>query len=325
MTLLNTVNVGGTDFGLLNNAVLGTCATPAGSEVKACTFADSFELKAGVVVAVAFTYANTYGDGSTTYPKLSVNGTSYPIKYATNAYAGAGAWINGQTVPFMFNGDSFILVANLMQTSVISATNTTVNGAPLYNGANVKVMFTSALTGSDASTALVLNYNGTNITVKVPVNGALADYTAKAVDESGTTVYYYCQAYTTLELMFDGTQFIITENPVIVSSATYTIYASGSIKYNGLIETNSGIMLATAIRIDNSVTLAGKFINSGGIVSSTKFGNIPKLCRPTSNITRTAYADSASNITFHVYSDGTFDYVSGTTRSTLEFAINYTV
>jgi hypothetical protein len=229
MTLLNTVNVGGTDFGLLNNAVLGTCATPAGSEVKACTFTDSFELKAGVVVAVAFTYANTYGDGSTTYPKLSVNSVSYPIKYATNAYAGSGAWINGQTVPFMFNGDSFILVANLMQTSVISASNTTVNGAPLYNGANVKIMFTSALTGADASTALVLNYNGSNITVKVPVNGALVDYTAKAVDESGTTAYYYCQAYTTLELMFDGTQFIITENPAVISSTDYTIYADGKI------------------------------------------------------------------------------------------------
>ena len=84
-------------------------------------------------------------------------------------------------------------------------------------------------------------------------------------------------------------------------------------------------MLATAIRIGNSVTLAGKFINSSGIASNTKFGNIPKLCRPTSNITRTAYADSTSNVTFHVYSDGAFDYVSGAVRSTLEFAISYKV
>lgn len=234
MTLLNTINVGGTDFGLLNNTVMGVCNTPAGSEVKACTFADSFELKAGVVVTIKFTYANTYGDGSTTYPKLSVNGTPYPIKYATNAYAGAGAWINGQTVPFMFDGTGFILVANLMQTSVISSANTTVNGAPLYNGANVKVMFTSALAGADTSTALVLNYNGSNITVKVPVNGALADYVAKAVDESGTTVYYFCQAYTTLELLFDGTYFVITNNPVVISNSDYVINADGSITYKNV-------------------------------------------------------------------------------------------
>jgi hypothetical protein len=160
-----------------------------------------------------------------------VGGTSYPIKYATNAYAGAGAWINGQTVPFMFDGTGFILVANLMQTSVISSASTTVNGAPLYNGANVKVMFTSALSGADASTALTLTYNGSNITVKVPVNGALADYTAKAVDESGTTAYYYCQAYTTFELLFDGTNFVITNNPVVYSNSDYEIKSDGSITY----------------------------------------------------------------------------------------------
>lgn len=246
MTLLNTVNVGGTDFGLLNSTAIGACSTPAGNEVKECTFADSFELKAGVVVTVTFTYANTYGNGSTTYPKLSVNGTSYPIKYATNAYAGAGAWINGQTVPFMFDGTGFILVANLMQTSVISSANTTVNGAPLYNGANIKVMFTSALAGTDTSTALVLNYNGSNITVKVPVNGALADYVAKAVDESGTTAYYFCQAYTTLELLFDGTYFVITNNPVVISNSDYTIYADGTKRVDVVEKNNKNMVTSNA-------------------------------------------------------------------------------
>ena len=108
MTLLNTVNVGGTNFGLANNSVLGTCATPAGSEVKVCTFSDSFELQAGLNIAVKFTYANTYGDGSTTYPKLSVNGTSYPIRRSDDSYVRSGDWANGQTAVFMFNGTDFI-------------------------------------------------------------------------------------------------------------------------------------------------------------------------------------------------------------------------
>jgi hypothetical protein len=269
MTLLNTINVGGTDFGLLNNTVMGVCDTPAGSEVKACTFADSFELTAGVVVTIKFTYANTYGDGNTTYPKLSVGGTSYPIKYATNAYAGAGAWINGQTVPFMFDGTGFILVANLMQTSVISSANTTVNGAPLYNGANVKVMFTSALSGADASTALTLTYNGSNITVKVPVNGALADYTAKAVDESGTTAYYYCQAYTTFELLFDGTNFVITNNPVVYSNSDCEIKSDGSITYTKTREDALLVLKPEIYSADITVTT-----DAQGIAEITR-GNLP--------------------------------------------------
>lgn len=265
MTLLNTINVGGTDFGLLNSTAIGACSTPAGNEVKECTFADSFELQAGVVVTVTFTYANTYGNGSTTYPKLSVNGTSYPIKYATNAYAGAGAWVNGQTVPFMFDGTGFILVANLMQTSVISSANTTVNGAPLYNGANIKVMFTSALAGTDTSTALVLNYNGSNIAVKVPVNGALADYTAKAVDESGTTAYYFCQAYTTLELLFDGTYFVITNNPVVISNSDYTIYADGLKRVDSVNSNDKNMVTSNAVYKSNPAILLQTSNNTGEI------------------------------------------------------------
>ena len=112
MTLLNTINVGGTDYGLIAVTTIGSCATPAGTEIKQITFSDSFQLKAGVSIAVQFTYANTYGDGSSTYPKLSVNGTNYPIKFSTGNYAGDGAWVDGQTVAFMFDGTSFIVGAS---------------------------------------------------------------------------------------------------------------------------------------------------------------------------------------------------------------------
>jgi hypothetical protein len=84
-------------------------------------------------------------------------------------------------------------------------------------------------------------------------------------------------------------------------------------------------MQAVATRVGNTVTLIGKFINSASVPSSTKFGSIAKICRPTSNITTTAYANGSTSVTFHVYKDGTFDYVSGATRNTLEFAITYTV
>lgn len=122
MTLLHTINMGSTDFGILNTTVMGVCATPAGSEVKACTFADSFELKAGAVITIKFTYANTYGDGSTTYPKLSVNGTTGAIRNATGAYASNGAWQAQSLIPFIFDGTDFTLVTGTV-TDTISADN----------------------------------------------------------------------------------------------------------------------------------------------------------------------------------------------------------
>lgn len=111
MTLLNTINVGGTDYGITGAAVLGSCATPAGSEVKVCTFSDNFELKAGDMLLVKFTYANTYGDGSTTYPKLQINGTNYVMRRADGNYLQSGEWGNNATLTFLFDGTDFILPA----------------------------------------------------------------------------------------------------------------------------------------------------------------------------------------------------------------------
>jgi hypothetical protein len=111
MTLLNTINVGGTDFKVAGVAILGSCPTPAGSEVKVCTFTDDFELEAGDMLLVKFTYANTYGDGSTTYPKLQVNGTNYTMRRADGNYIAAGEWDNNATLTFLFDGTDFILPA----------------------------------------------------------------------------------------------------------------------------------------------------------------------------------------------------------------------
>lgn len=111
MTLLNTINVGGTDYKVAGVAILGSCATPAGSEVKVCTFTDNFELEAGDMLLVKFTYANTYGDGSTTYPKLQVNGTNYVMRRADGNYVESGEWGNNATLTFLFDGTDFILPA----------------------------------------------------------------------------------------------------------------------------------------------------------------------------------------------------------------------
>ena len=110
----------------------------------------------------------------------------------------------------------------------VIANSTTLTGAPLKTRNIVRVHFTADITGVNTTTGLVLSYNGTSINVKVPKDGALVNFTAQNM--GGTpTVYKYLQAYTTLELLYDGTNFVIIENPVVISSNDYTIYADGNI------------------------------------------------------------------------------------------------
>lgn len=100
-------------------------------------------------------------------------------------------------------------------------------GPQLGNGGNIKVMFTADISGVDESTGLVINYNSSNISVKVNKNGALVDFTAV---EISTSTFKYLQAYTTLELIYDGTYFVIIGNPVILSGDEYVIHADKSVE-----------------------------------------------------------------------------------------------
>jgi len=113
---------------------------------------------------------------------------------------------------------------------VVIASNTTVTGTPLKTGNVVRIYFTADVTGVNATSVLKINYNGTNYNVKVPKNGALVNFTAQNLGGS-PVVYKYLQAYTTLELIYDGTQFVILGNPVIISTSTTRIFADGSVVY----------------------------------------------------------------------------------------------
>ena len=113
--------------------------------------------------------------------------------------------------------------------AVIMASSTTLSGVAISAGSVVRVLFTADLTGSDATTGLTFTYNGDAYAVKVCKNGALANFNAYKV-ESG--VFKYLQAHTTLELMFDGSQFIIMGNPVVISNADFSIMADGSLTYH---------------------------------------------------------------------------------------------
>ena len=108
-----------------------------------------------------------------------------------------------------------------------AADSTTIKGAELFQGCSIKVLFTSAITGSNTTSPLTINYNNVDITVKVGKNGALADFVAYNTGSG----YVYCQAYTTLELLFDGNNFVIMGNPVVISNSDYTVYTDGLTTY----------------------------------------------------------------------------------------------
>jgi hypothetical protein len=111
----------------------------------------------------------------------------------------------------------------------VMASSASVNGAPIRVGSTVRILFTQDLAGANTSTGLVLTYNGVGIPVMVGKNGSLGAFTATDV---GSSTYKYLQAYTTLEMAYDGTQFIILGNPAVISNADYTVYTDGSITYH---------------------------------------------------------------------------------------------
>jgi hypothetical protein len=113
--------------------------------------------------------------------------------------------------------------------AVIMADSATLSGVAISAGSVVRVLFTAELTGSDTTTGLQLTYNSTAYAVKVGKDGALEALTAHLIEES----YIYLQAYTTLELAFDGSQFVVMGNPVVISNADFSIMADGSITQYG--------------------------------------------------------------------------------------------
>ena len=165
------------------------------------------------------------------YPVMQVGSVSGPLCDASGNKASGALWLAGDKVSVLYTNGCFNVIPQASSLMTVTAASSVVNGAPVRVGSTVRIMFTADIVGANTSTVLTLKYNGVDIPVRVGKNGALADFNAYEVSSG---VYKYLQAYTTLEMMFDGTQFIIIGNPVVLSSADYTIYPDGAITYSGL-------------------------------------------------------------------------------------------
>lgn len=147
------------------------------------------------------------------------------------------------------NGESYKISGadiNKRNQAVIAPTATpkVLTGAPLKTGNIVRVYWTEAVTSANGTTALSLSYNSVSYTVKVPRNGALENFLPF---DLGGGLYEYFQAHTTLELLYDGTQFIIIGNPVVISGSDYTIYADGLQRVNTVATNNKGMVTSHAV------------------------------------------------------------------------------
>ena len=124
-----------------------------------------------------------------------------------------------------------LLTAMRLNASFVTATGTTITGPLLVSGGTIRVLFTQNITGSDTTTGLTISYNTQSIAVKVYKDGSLANFTAAKISwQESSVVHRYIDAGTTVELLYDGTQFIIVNDPVVLKSSRYAIHADGSVE-----------------------------------------------------------------------------------------------
>lgn len=131
--------------------------------------------------------------------------------------------------PNASNNDQLYKAVQKNNGCIITAagTPTTITGAPEIESGNViKIMFGADVTGSDETTGLLISYNGSNKPVKVSKAGVLVDLCAHQL---GSSLYKYIQANNALEFVYDGVNFVIIGNPVVIKNTDYTIYADGSV------------------------------------------------------------------------------------------------
>ena len=112
----------------------------------------------------------------------------------------------------------------------IIASSATFSGPAVEDGLYIKVIFTSAISGSDTVTPFEITYNGNSVPVKVMKSETASDILAHEV---ATSDYKYLQAMVTFEMVYSSAEsaFILVGNPIVLSSNDYTIYADGQIRY----------------------------------------------------------------------------------------------
>ena len=149
----------------------------------------------------------------------------------------------GKTAPKLATYGIFIETNTSTQTgTTYTFSPTGLDGLSIAAGDVVKLTFKYALQTSNASgiTAVKLNIGGANGNIQSVQAGALTNVKSHQFaggNYSSTYKYKVWDAYTTLELMWTGSAWIVMGNPVLCSyfssSVGYTVYANGLVEQWG--------------------------------------------------------------------------------------------
>ena len=175
---------------------------------------------------------------------------------------------SGQMKPFGKTPDQIAYWGNggavCATAAATGAKTVSITGFTLYTGVTVKVMFTNG----NSNNAPTLNVNSTGAkNIKVVKAGAKITppvHTGKWRGASSATTEAW-QPLTILELMYDGTDWVIIGNPVVEdyssTDQSYTVYANGLIEQQGEYSSNGNTLVTTSFYIkylnNNNVLISG--------------------------------------------------------------------
>ena len=155
----------------------------------------------------------------------------------------------GKTAPKLATYGLYIETDTSTQTGTsYTFSPTGLDGLSIAKGDIIKLTFRYALQTSNASgiTAVKLNIGGANGNIQSVQAGTLTNVKSHQFaggNYSSTYKYKVWDAYTTLELMWTGSAWLVMGNPVLcsyfASNAGYTVYANGLIEQWGLDSDNS--------------------------------------------------------------------------------------
>ena len=190
---------------------------------------------------------------------------------------------SGQVKPFDKTPDQIAYWGNgggvCATAAATGAKTVSISGFDLYTGVTVKVMFTNG----NSNNAPRLNVNSTGEKdIKVVKAGAKITppvHTGKWRGASSATTEGW-QPMTTLELMYDGTDWVIIGNPVVEDYSSsddgYTVYANGLIEQwkntpeDASTEVNITWTFSVQFTNKNYLVTGGIWINNTGAISVKK-------------------------------------------------------
>ena len=189
-----------------------------------------------------------------------------------------------------------IVSQSFINTPVIITNTNVINNVALQSNDQITILFTGDIIGANTTTPLEIVYNSVNIPVMATKNGALTPVYAYDIYDGTVHTYKFLQAYTTLNLIYDGTSFVIIGNPIVLSDTDYVIYSDGSYKW---------LSYSTTERWTGKFWTDGKPIYRKNIIdtltSYTDSGNRRNFSK----------SESIANVECIINSNGYYKYLDG--------------